>query len=252
MHDRWRSAVRRSHSRTRPSANWLGWAAAGLAIPLLDLRAAELAVPVLERGLAAAERNRARGQIFRCLGALSSATRMAGAETQARTLAERAQQIAEQVTAPPGNVDFWGEQAYFAIAETHLAAGDIERAEQAMQGRLQAWERSGAQRSIARTTRFLAGCAEARGDWAAAGRMLARSAEAAGDEGLVCERWQIEAGLARVAATAGSLTDAEEHGRRAHELIDTMAASVEDEEIGTRFRERALAEIGHPASALRD
>jgi DNA-binding SARP family transcriptional activator/class 3 adenylate cyclase len=235
-----------------PEADWLGWAAAGLAIPLLDLRAAELAVPVLERGLAAAERNRARGQIFRCLGALSLATRMAGAETRARALAERAQQIAEQVTTPPGNVDFWGEQAYFAIAETHLAAGDIERAEQAMQGRLQAWERSGAQRSIARTARFLARCAEARGDWAAAGRMLARSAEAAGDDGLICERWQIEAGLARVAAAAGSLTDAEDHGRRAHALIDTMAASVEDEEIGARFRECALAEIGGPASALRD
>ena len=235
-----------------PEADWLGWAAAGLATPLLDLRASEEAVAVLERGLAAAERNRARGQIFRCLGALSSATRMAGGETQARTLAERAQQIAEQVTTPPGNVDFWGEQAYFAIAETHLANGDVERAEQAMQGRLQAWERSGAQRSIAITARFLARCAEARGDWAAAGRMLARSAEAAGDEGLICERWQIEAGLARVAAAADSLTDAEEHGRRAHELIDTMAASVEDEEIGARFRERALAEIGRPASALRD
>jgi class 3 adenylate cyclase len=235
-----------------PEADWLGWAAAGLAIPLLDLRAAELAVPVLERGLAAAERNRARGQIFRCLGALSSATRMTGADTQARTLAERAQQIAEQVTTPPGNVDFWGEQAYFAIAETHLANGDVERAEQTMRGRLQAWERSGAQRSIAITARFLARCAEARGDWAAAGRMLARSAEAAGEEGLLCERWQIQAGLARVAAAAGSLTDAEEHGRRAHELIDTMAASVEDKEIGARFRKRALAEIGRPASTLRD
>ena len=233
-------------------ADWLGWAAAGLAIPLLDLRASEEAVAVLERGLAAAERNRARGQIFRCLGALSSAMRMAGAETEARTLAERAQQIAEHVTTPPGNVDFWGEPAYFAIAETHLAAGDIERAEQAMQGRLQAWERSGAQRSIARTARFLARCAEARGDLGSAARMLTRSAEAAGDEGLICERWQIEAGLARVAAAADSLTDAEEHGRRAHELIDTMAASVEDEEIGARFRERALAEIDRPASTLRD
>ena len=235
---------------TEPS--WLGWATAGLAIPLLDLRAAELAVPVLERGLAAAERNRARGQIFRCLGALSSATRMTGDETQARTLAERAQQIAEQVTTPPGNVDFWGEQAYFAIAETHLAAGDIERAEQAMEGRLQAWERSGAQRSIARTARFLASCAEARGDWAAAGRTLARSAEAAGDEGLICERWQIEAGLARVAAATDRLKEAEKHGRRARELIDTMAASVANEEIGTRFRARALAEIEGPRPALHD
>jgi tetratricopeptide (TPR) repeat protein len=176
-----------------PDADWLGWAAAGLASTFLDLRATDEAVAVLERGLAAAERNRARGQIFRCLGALSSAMRMAGDETQARTLAERAQQIAEQVTTPPGNVDFWGEQAYFAIAETHLAAGDIKRAERAMQGRLRAWERSGAQRSIARTARFLARCAEARGDLAATGRMLARSAEAAGDEGLICERWQIEA-----------------------------------------------------------
>ncbi len=233
-------------------ADWLGWATAGLATPLLDLRASEEAVAVLERGLAAAERNRARGQIFRCLGALSSAMRMTGADTQANDLAERAQLIAEQVTTPPGKVDFWGEQAYFAIAETQLTAGDVERAEETIRGRLQAWERSGAQRSIARTARFLARCAEARGDWAAAGRMLARSAEAAGDDGLICERWQIEAGLARVAAAADSLADAEEHGRRAHELIDTMAASVEDEEIGARFRERALAEIDRPASTLRD
>jgi hypothetical protein len=234
-----------------PEADWLGWAAAGLATPLLDLRASEEAVAVLERGLAASERNRARGQIFRCLGGLSSAMRMAGAEIEARALAERAQLIAEHVTTPPGYVDFWGELAYFAIAETQLAAGDVERAEQAMLGRLQAWERSGAQRSIARTARFLARCAETRGDWASAGRMLARSAEAAGDEGLICERWQIEAGLARVAAAAGGLADAEAHNRRAHELIDTMAASVEDEQIGARFRERALAEIDRSGSTLR-
>jgi DNA-binding SARP family transcriptional activator/class 3 adenylate cyclase len=233
-------------------ADWLGWAAAGLAAPLLDLRASEEAVAVLERGLAAAERNRARGQIFRCLGGLSSAMRMAGAEIEARGLSERAQRIAEHVTTPPGNVDFWGEQAYFAIAESQLAAGDVDRAEQAMLGRLQAWERSGAQRSIARTARFLARCAEARGDWASAARMLARSAEAAGEDGLVCERWQIEAGLARVATAGDRLAEAEDHRLRAHELIDTMAASVGDEEIGARFRERALTEIGRPASTLRD
>jgi class 3 adenylate cyclase/tetratricopeptide (TPR) repeat protein len=235
-----------------PDASWLGWAAAGLANPLLDLRAFELAVPILERGLAAAERNRAHGQIFRCVGALSSAMRMAGREPAARTLSERAQRIAEQVTTPPGKVDFWGEQAYFAIAESHLAAGAIDRAEETMRGRLQAWERSGARRSIATTARFLARCAETRGDWGSAARMLARCAEAADDEGLIGERWQIEAGLARVAIAAGSLTDAEEHGRRAYELVDTMAASVEDEDIGARFRERALTEIARAASTLRD
>jgi hypothetical protein len=207
---------------------------------------------MLERGLAAAERNRARGQIFRCLGALCSAKRMAGAETDAAALAERVQRIAEQVTTPPGRVDFWGEQAYLAIAETHLAAGDVERAEQAMRGRLQAWERSGARRSIAMTARFLASCAQARGDWAAAGGMLARSARAAGEEGLICERWQIESGLARVAAAAGTLVDAEAHGRRARELVETMAASVEDEELGTQFHERALAEVDRPGSTLHD
>ncbi|MFI5004631.1 MAG: AAA family ATPase [Solirubrobacterales bacterium] len=234
-----------------PDADWLGWAAAGLATPLLDLRAAEEAVAVLERGLAAAERNRARGQIFRCLGALSSATRLAGSEPQARALAERAQRIAEQVTTPPGRVDFWGDQAYFAIAETDLANGDVERAERAMRARLQAWERSGARRSIATTARFLARCAEARGDWDSAARMLARSAQAAGDDGLICERWQIEAGLARVAAATDRLDEAEDRSRRARELIDAMAASVGEKEIGARFRERARAEIEHPGPTLR-
>jgi DNA-binding SARP family transcriptional activator/class 3 adenylate cyclase/tetratricopeptide (TPR) repeat protein len=243
-----REAVARADAH---DVGWLGWAAAGLATPLLDLRATEEAVAVLQRGLAAAERNRARGQIFRCLGALSSAMRMAGAETEACALAERAQQIAEQVTTPPGKVDFWDEQAYCAIAETQLANGDIERAEEAMQGRLEAWERSGARRSIAMTARLLSRCAEAHGDWASAAQMLARSAEAAGDEGLLCERWQIEAGLARVATATDRLGDAEDHSRRARELIDTMTASVGEQEIGTRFRERALTEIDRPGATLR-
>jgi tetratricopeptide (TPR) repeat protein len=231
--------------------DWLGWAAAGLATALLDLRAADEAVAVLERGLAAAEHNRARGQIFRCLGAFSSATRMAGAESQARDLAERAQRIAEQVTTPPGKVDFWGEQAYLAIAETQLAVGDVEQAEETMRGRLEAWEASGAQRSIAMTARFLGLCAEARGDWASAARMLARSAEAAGDDGLLSVRWQIEAALARVDGAAGRFDEAEDRTRRAHELIDTIAASVGDEETGARFRERALEEVARRAPTLR-
>ncbi|HEY7830964.1 MAG TPA: AAA family ATPase [Solirubrobacteraceae bacterium] len=209
-----------------PDASWLGWAAAGLASPLLDLRATEEAIAVLERGLAAAERHRARGQTFRCLGALSCALRLAGAETEARALAQRAQLIAEQVTTPPGRVDFWGEQAYFAIAETHLADGDIERAEQAMRARLQAWEHSGARRSIAVSTLFLARCAEARGDWAAAARMLSQGTQAAGEDGLLCERWQLEAGLARVAAATDDPAQAEVHTQRARELIDTMVASA--------------------------
>lgn len=244
-----REAVTRADTA---DADWLGWAAAGLATPLLDLRATEEAIAVLERGLAAAEHNRARGQTFRCLGALSSAMRLAGAEPQARALAVRADQIAEQVTTPPGKVDFWGEQAYLAIAENRVALGDIECAEEAMRLRLKAWERSGARRSIVTTTRFLASCAEVRGDWASAERMLAQSAEAVGEEGLLAERWLIEAGLARVAAAAGRFEEAEDRSRRAHELIDTMVASVGNEELGARFRERALAEIAHPGSTLRD
>ena len=233
-----------------PGADWLGWAAAGLATAFLDLRAAAEAVAVLERGLAAAEHNRARGQTFRCLGALSSATRMAGDEPRARMLAERAQQIAEGVTTPPGTVDFWGERAYYAIAETQLAAGEVSRAETAMQVRLQAWERNGACRSIVTTTRVLARCAEARGDWATAAQMLARSADAAGTDGPICERWQIEAGLARVAAAADMSEQAEDHARRARELIDVMAASAGDEQIAAGFREHALAEIAQPGPTL--
>jgi DNA-binding SARP family transcriptional activator/class 3 adenylate cyclase len=236
-----------------PAAEWLGWTAAGLASPLLDLRACGEAIAVLERGLAAAERNRARGQVFRCLGALSSAMRIAGEEAQARALALRAEKIALQVTTPPGQVDLAGEQAYCAIAETHLADGDIEHAEELMQGRLQAWERSGARRSIAMTTRILSRCAEARGDWATAGELLAGSAAAAGEDGLHVERWQIHAGLARVGVATDGAEAAEEHRQRARELIEAMAMSVGegDREIALRFRERALAEIDRPGATLR-
>lgn len=101
------------------------------------------------------------------------------------------------------------------------------------------------------TARGLSRCAEARGDWTTAARMLARSAKAAGEEGLLCERWQIEAGLARVAAATNRSQEAEDHRQRAHELIDAMAASVGDEKIGTRFRKRALAEISRPGPTLR-
>ena len=114
----------------------------------------------------------------------------------------------------PATSTFGASRPYFAIAETHLANGDIERAEQAVARpdceRGSAAERRGRSRSPPVSCRPAA--REARGDWAAAGRMLARSAEAAGDEGLICERWQIEAGLAAVAAAADSLTDAEETG----------------------------------------
>jgi DNA-binding SARP family transcriptional activator/class 3 adenylate cyclase/tetratricopeptide (TPR) repeat protein len=244
-----REAVARADT---PDADWLGWAAAGLAGPLLDLRATDEALAVLERGLAAAERNRARGQIFRCLGSLSSATRLAGDESQARNLAERARGIAERVTTPPGRVDFSGEPAYLAIAEADIAAGDISRAQKMLRGRLQAWEQSGARRSIATTAHLLARCAEARGDWDSAEQMLTRSAQAAGDDGLISERWQIEAGLARVAAATDRLEEAEERSERARELIAEMAASVGDEELGTRFRESAGAEIGRSGPTLVD
>lgn len=234
-----------------PGADWLGWAAAGLARPLLDLRATEEAVAVLERGLAAAERNRARGQTFRCLGALSSAMRLVGSERQARVFAERARQIAQQVTTPPGKVDFWGEQAYIAIAETDLALGEIERAEEALRCRLGAWEQSRAQRSIAMTARLLARCAEVRGDWACAALMLAKATAAAGEEGLPSERWQIQAALSRLATATDRPEDSENHHRRARELIDAMAISAEDEKIAVPFRQRATAEIDHPGLGLR-
>jgi DNA-binding SARP family transcriptional activator len=224
-------------------ADWLGWVAAGFATTLLDLHAGDQAIAVLERGLSAAERNRARGQTFRCLGALSLAMRLVGREQEARAFSQRAREIAEQVTTPPGKVDFWGEQAYIAIAQSDLCAGEIERAERVLHSRLAAWERSGALRSIAMTARLIARCAEARGEWGSAARMLAKASEAAGEEGLPAERWQIQAGLARVAAATGRREDAENHRRDARRLVDAMATSTADEQLAVRFRERAIAEI---------
>jgi len=234
-----------------PDASWLGWAAVGLAGTLLDLRESSEAIAVLERGLAAAERNRSRGQIFRCLGVLSSAMRMAGAQPQAQALARRAREIAEQVTTPPGMIDFWGEPAYLAIAETALEEGDTQIAQTLMGPRLEASERNRARRSIATSARFLARCAQVKQDWPGATAMLIRAAQAAGEDGLSGERWQIQAALARVTGAGGDARASSEHARQARELVETMADSVCDSEIAARFRERAHAEIDSTATAPR-
>ena len=244
--------MRRVAAADTPEADWLGWAAAGLANPLLDLRAAEEAVAVL-RARACRRRAQpgARADLPLPRSALFGDADDGRRAPRRDALAERAQQIAEQVTTPPGKVDFWGEQAYCAIAETQLAAGEIERAEKTMQDRLQAWERSGsAQRSIAMTTRLLSRCAEARGDWATAARMLARSAEAAGDRGPALRALADRSRACPRSHRGGQARGGRGSQARARELIDTMAASVGEEQIAARFRERALAEIDHPGPTL--
>ena len=238
------------HTRGQTDADWLGWTAAGLATPLLDLRAADEAIAVLERGLAAAERNRARGQIFRCLGALSSATRLAGAE--------------------PG-------RAPSPNARSRSQSGSRRRPAKSTSGASGPTSRSPRPSSPPATSptprrqceaAWRPGSAAARGgrsqrppaSWPAAPRRAAtglrrrecsRERRGGRRRGLLCERWQIEAGLARVDAAAGRSEEAEDRTRRAHELIDAMAASVGDGEIGARFRERALAEIDEPGPTLR-
>ncbi len=244
-----REAVTRADAA---DADWLGWAAAGLATSLLDLRAAEEAIAVLERGLAAAERNRARGQTFRCLGALSSAMRMAGADPQARALAERAQQIARAGHHAARQSRLLG-RAGLPRDRRDPARGrgrGARRGGNAGHG-CEAWERSGA-RQVDRNDRPLLGELRRGARRLGVGGADARPAapRRPATRGYSAERWQIEAGLARVATAADRLEEAEDRSRRARELIDTMAASVGDEELGARFRERALAEIAHPGPTL--
>src|SRR5205807_6847170 len=116
-----------------------------------ELGAAEPAAAVLERGLAAAEQIGARQALTRCTGELAWARWLLGAEAEARSLTDSAEQLLGQVGAPPGGAFVFGMHAYFAVARVHLATGAPVRAETLLAPLLGAAEQSGWREAVAET-----------------------------------------------------------------------------------------------------
>jgi class 3 adenylate cyclase len=223
------------------SIGWEGWTAPTLGCVLLELCAPGPAAAVLERGLATAEENGARQALTRCLSQLAWARWLLGARDEARSLADRADKLLEQVSAPSGGAFVFGAHAYVATARVHLAAGMPERGEALLQPLLAAAERSGWQEAAATTRLVLGLCLEARGELEQAFAQLARAAEIADAHGIPAPGWEAHGALARAYRATGRLTDADEHAAMAEAIVERVTTGLKDDELRDGLRERSTA-----------
>ena len=223
---------------------WVGWTSPTLGCLLLELGAPAPAAAVLERGLAVAEENGARQALTRCLGQLAWARWLLGARDEARSLADRAEKLLEEVSAPPGGAFLFGMHAYVATARVHLAAGVPERGEALLRPVLEAAERSGWREAAATTGLVLGLCVEARGELEQAVARLAHAAEIADEHGMPARGWEAHGVLARMYRTAGRLAEADEQAAMAEAIVERVIAGLNDEELRDGVRERATAWLG--------
>jgi len=112
--------------------------------------------------------------------------------------------------------------------------------------------RAGADRAVgirdasANVHAALAACAAARGERAAAEQLLIRGLQAAGDPGLPASRLEITIALATLGASPDTATA---YAEAARSLIEQIVRAVGDDELASRFRSSALAELQSSAPA---
>jgi DNA-binding SARP family transcriptional activator len=236
----YRHALEHGHAAMEHAPDaFLAWAAAGPARLLLDLLAGNQALEIARRGLDAAERVDARGQIFRILGELIDAHRLRGEVDEALTLAARVRELDQRITVPPGFVYMWGHGAYLAVAEAELAGHRPDRAEAALRPLLEPVERSGIASERGGIAIAWGHCLSELGRRDEAAGVLRRGLAAVGEEGMHSWRWRLHAALAGL--TTGE--EAAEHRRRAETLIDEMAQSVADPALAEGFRRAASEQL---------
>jgi tetratricopeptide (TPR) repeat protein len=223
------------------SIGWEGWTAPTLGCVLLELGAPGPAVAVLERGLATVQENGARQPLTRCLSQLAWARWLLGAPDEARSIAHRAEELLEEVSAPSGGAFVFGTHAYVATARVHLAAGTPERGEALLQPLLAAAERSGWREAAATTGLVMGFCLEARGELEQAFAQFARAAGIADAHGIPAPGWEAHGALARAYRATGRLTDADEHAAMAEGILERAMTGLKDEELRDGMRERSRA-----------
>ena len=106
------------------------------ATTLIEAGRADEAVPVLERGLAAAETHRTEAYRLRCLAPLAEAT-------GSPALIEEADALVAGITAPEGAAWLFGADAYVSVARARLARGEAGRAAEILAPLLHASARTG-------------------------------------------------------------------------------------------------------------
>lgn len=203
------------------AGEWQGWTAATLAWVLLDLRAAEVAVPLLEAGASAARSKAATGEVLRCTGLLAWARWLGAEHEQALGLAEEAERMLGEVVAPRGSAWLFGSHSQLALARVRLDAGEPDRAAALARRLYEAAESAGWRDVAADAAIVLALCEEAGDRTEAAGNLFER---ALGAPGKSASAWEARLGLARLGGEG-----AERHAADARVLIERVLTTLGDD-----------------------
>jgi tetratricopeptide (TPR) repeat protein len=230
---------------------WTAWSESHLAATLLDLFLVDDALGHLRRGLRAAERTGTRHYVLRCLGLLASAHAMAGDGRESAAAADRAEELLDDVTTPPGRVFLQGGGAVFGVAAARLAGGDPARAERLVEPVLQMAETSRWVEVEAQGALLMGRCTRARDDRGGAERWLERALRGSEAWGLPGIEWRAASALADVLIEDGRVEEARTHLIAARSGVERVAAGLDDPRVGAAFRQGAASVLEGPRRSER-
>src|SRR5436190_18795668 len=170
---------------------------------LLELYDLEGASSVLDRGLAAAERDGAELHHLPCLALAAEAAWRLGDESRAAALLERADEIIDRSNTPTGSAFLLGADAHVATATVALLRGDVDGAERRALRLLDEARTAGWMEAAARAAILVGRCAVARGDREEAQALFVLAADVAGRASLSGPSWQAHAWHAGVLRRQG-------------------------------------------------
>ena len=197
---------------------WSAWTRATFGWTLLDLRAAQDAVEVLEEALAASELLSDR---FRAAGHLAWARVLAGDLAGATSAAVVARDALSRLKAPSGGAFLFGFGAIVALARAELAAGHTERVDALLLPMRAAAQRLGWHEADASASLVLGLGQDARGRNDDARVSLTRAVEVSREHALPGVEWEACAALGR-----GAESDA---------IIERLAHGLGDDHLADRF-----------------
>jgi tetratricopeptide (TPR) repeat protein len=201
---------------------WSAWTRVTLGWTLLELRAAQDAVHVLEEALTASELLTDR---FRAAGHLAWARALSGDEAGAATAAGVADDALSRLRAPPGRAFLFGFGAIVALARTALAAGRPEDVEVLLAPVRAAAQRFGWQEAEASSSLVLGLSYKARGSGDDARDSLTRAVAISREHGLPGIEWEACAAVGRQAES--------------HAIVERLAGRVGDSRLADHLLEVA-------------
>jgi DNA-binding SARP family transcriptional activator len=214
---------------------WSSFALAMYGWTLTELGALDEAIPQLERGLEAADRDGAESYVVRCLSHLALATWLGGQRERTEDLLGRAVEILEGVRSGDGPSFLHGAHAYAAAARTLIEMERFDDAERLLAPVLTTAGPVGWREAAAESAMLTGRARLAAGELDAAMPMLERALDGVRDAALPRVAWETHALLAEANAAAGADDRAAEHRAAAREVARSIADSVGDEELRARF-----------------